>query len=89
MPAPIASARTDAWTVHKRKYCYLTVILSEPLADQNIIVEGLVFWILFIKFHCSDEAESNFSNGAFRLGDHFGGLRGLCHSATIQEPVLL
>jgi len=42
-----------------------------------------------IKFHRSDEAESGFSNGAFRLGDRFEGLRGFRHGATIQEPVLL
>jgi hypothetical protein len=89
IPALIASARTDAWTVRKRKYSYTIIIRRELLADQNIVVEGLVLWILFIKFHRSDEAESDFSNRTFRLGDRFRGLRGLRHSTTIQDPVLL
>jgi hypothetical protein len=85
----MASARTDAWTVRKGECRYTTIMQKDLHADQNIIIKGLVCWIVLVKLHRRDQAESCCSNRAFRFRNCFRGLRRLHHGATIQEPVLL
>jgi hypothetical protein len=83
----MASERTEAWIE-----CECLVWVSNvrrDLAYQNIIIKGLVFWVVFIELHRRDETESRCPNRSFWLPNQLRCLRVFRFCSTPQEPVFV